>query len=138
VNFDSEIDAALRAYVGHEPPAGMPERILRRCRRRLVGWPALGLAVAAGILALVWVRPEGKPQGEHIARGERAGVNACCTQGRSLVVRRRRESGIRALWRFSQEHPAAARELTVDHEPEPIVPLQIEPIEIEQLGDSGQ
>ena len=138
MNFDSEIDAALRAYVGHESPVGMPDRILRRCRRRVAAWPVLGLAVAAGILALVWVRPEGKPQGEHISRGAGTGVNACCTRGSSLVVRRKRERGVRALWRFSREHPAAAMELTVDHTPEPIVPLQIEPIEIRELGDSGQ
>jgi hypothetical protein len=52
------------------------------------------------------------------------------------VRRRRKVDPVYALWRFAQEHPDAALSLAEFHEPEPMTPIETEPIKIEELGDS--
>jgi hypothetical protein len=132
------IDDALREYVSRPVPLGMEERILIRCRPTTWWrWPVLALAACA-LTVLVWIRPV-----EHsrrlVARPSAAGENAYATAAappaERRVRRRRKPDPARALWRFAQQHPEAAAALTTEYEPVPVVPLTIEPIAIEELGD---
>jgi hypothetical protein len=137
-------DEVLREYVAQPVPLGMEARILARCRRR-VWWrrPVVGLALAAaGLMGLVWVRPARAPE-----RNVRGAVRRVVSEdaGRKPGVRseapprarrKRRVSGVEALVRFARQHPEQAARLVEFHDPEPMVPLEITPIAIEELGDS--
>jgi len=132
------LDDALREYVGRPVPLGMEERILIRCRRTMWWrWPVLAFA-ACCLMVLVWVRPVPRPVARTVARhvapeyaGQKPGDRA-----EALPHRRHRPDPARGLWRFTQQHPEAALALTTEYEPAPVVPLTIEPIAIEELGDS--
>jgi hypothetical protein len=117
----------------------MEERILIRCRRTMWWrWPALAFA-ACCLTVFVWVRPV-EHGGGHIVKPNVAGETARATVAplplERRVRRRRRPDVARALWRFAQQHPEATGALTAEYETAPVVPLTIEPIAIEELGDS--
>lgn len=129
-----DIDEALRSYVDEPVPWGMEARILSRCRRRVWIWPVFGLTAACCLLAMSVVRsPRVAPVMRYrsltvTARPEPAAASAA-------KQRRRKPSGVNALWRFAQEHPEVAMQLTEEYNSKPIELLQIEPISIEELGD---
>jgi hypothetical protein len=129
-----DLDEALRSYVDRPVPLGMEARILARCRRRSWQWQILGL-VAAGLSCLVWFWPAKKaeiPLPMHSVKiadaGQKPGDRA-----EPPPHRRHKSSGVNALWRFAQEHPEAAMQLTVEYQLTPIAPIQIEPIVIKEL-----
>lgn len=134
-----DIDEALRAYVDRPVPLGLEGRILRRVQRRVWVWPALGFAAAACCATGLWMvrAPVVRPAVRYPARTVLVRNDAAPVIPKSVPVRRKRrlQFEANALWRFSQEHPEAAYELTVVREPGPIPPLQIEPIFIEPLGE---
>ncbi len=133
-------DEALRAYMKAPVRPGMEERILARCRRASwLRWPVLGLAVAACLATAIWLRPVEQPRRVLTARQysvpEHAEQKPGVPKSTLLHPSRRSPDAIHALWRFAQEHPDVALQLTEFHEPEPVVPLSIEPLAIDVLGD---
>jgi hypothetical protein len=136
------VDEALRAYVSQPVPSGLEARVMRRVykessRVRWWVWMAPGL-VAAGCLFAIWLRPV-KIVGRPIltAAVYQTARSAGKPMGRAEILphQQRRESGAHALWRFAQAHPEAAARLVAQYEPSPIMPLEIDPITIEELGN---
>ncbi len=133
------LDEALRGYVERPVPRGLEERILTRCRRRWSWrWPAMTLVAACALTVMVWSR---LPVERLELRSPRPpAVSALPLRAQVTGHKRRRRQphrpdAVQALWRFAQEHPEAASQLTAFREPELIAPLEIQPIVIEDLGD---
>jgi len=134
------IDQALKIYVDLRPPEGMEVRILRRVHRPNWRWPALALAAAA-LLCLAIAIPA--PKGSSIGTRRESSYKRMPAQatGPAPPVQRpatrrlhRKPDTVQALWRFAHEHPETAIQLTETHEFEPIAPLEIEPLKIEESG----
>lgn len=131
------IEEALKLYVDRQPPAGMEARILRRVHRPSWRWPALAVA-AILCLAIAIPTPKETPKG---TRGESRVARVVQPAPRSVIPprpltrhQRHKPDTIPALWRFAREHPETAIQLTETHEFEPIAPIEIEPLKIEESG----
>ena len=129
-----DLDEALRGYVDVTVPLGMEARILARCARRPWKWPVLGLAACLGCLAFVW--PEKKsvePAPAQLVKFVNSVQKPVVGAKAPFHRKRRKPNGVYTLWRFAQEHPEEAVQLTAVYDSKPIEPLQIEPILIEEL-----
>jgi hypothetical protein len=165
--LDRRIDNALAGYAGAEPLAGIEERVVRRVRvasrRRAFGWAA-AIAVAAGLVAAVIVvrAPQhAMPKSHDVAR---VVVQApdwpvpAAEKPRIITKRRvklrvaRREplpkleqfptpvpltAEERALIAFVTRYPKEAQQAFEDLRKRSEEPIEIQPIQIPPLEDSG-
>jgi hypothetical protein len=140
-----DLDNALRAYADPPVPLGIEARVISRIRQRTQQRRALGatLAIAACCtLALIVPRHP-----ETANRGARASALPPSFRSAYPVPTPRPEhrpkfkpkpqpDTIDALWRYAQEHPEETIQLTAVHEPEPVAPLQFDPIVIQELENT--
>jgi hypothetical protein len=131
------IDDLLREYVAQPVPQGLEARVMRRVRaesrRWQWGWLAPSL-IAACLALAIWVRPvthRTPSVVSHPSSTVAARKNPDVARAKRRTDRRLNPS--QALWRFARKHPEATASLAIEYESTPIVPLQIEPISIEEL-----
>jgi len=144
--FDQRLDAALAEYASVEPPPGMEQRILARLRAseakpRFVWWrwaaaiPALACVVAVSVYRdappvepprVTLVTPSAPvlspPAAKRVSRPAPLPKREVFPTPSPLSAEER------ALLLLIAQSPEKARELLTPVEPEPIKPIEIEPI----------
>ena len=161
--LDRRIDSALVGYSDAEPLAGLEERVLRRVRlatrRRMLGWAVAFAVVASLVVTVIVVRVP-----DHVGPTYRVGVPAVMRpapvveKARVVTMRRARTRARRArplpkleqfptptpltaeeraLIAFVGRYPKEAQQAFEDLRKRSEEPIEIQPIQIPPLEDSG-